>query len=286
MLQALVNGIVTGLLIALPAIGLSLTYGVLNFPNFAIGAMITVGAYLAYAFNVSAGLPLAAVIPLAAVGLALIAVAVQHLVYALIGERDHVVLLVGSMGVAFILENIVRFAYGADVRTLDLPVARPFLWQGLRLNHEQLIIAVTTITLMIAVTVMLRYTRLGRAMRAVSDNRELAAARGMRSGRVVDWTWAIAGSLTAVAGVLIAMDAVVEPLIGSNYLVTVFAAAIVGGIGNPFGAMAGGLLIGVVEEVSTLAVPTTYKQGASFLVLVTVLLLRPHGLFGEARIRR
>lgn len=286
MAQALLNGLVSGLLIALPAIALSLTYGVLNFPNFAIGAMITVGAYLAYLFNAGLTLPLAIAAPLAGLGLALIAVAAQRIVYRPLGTEDHITLLVASMGVAFVLENMVRFIYGAEVRTFDFPVARPILWQGLRLNREQLIIAVVAITSMFAVAMLLKRTSLGRAMRAVSDNPALAETRGIQRGWIIDWTWALSGALTALAGVLIAMDTTVDPLIGSNYLVTVFAAGIVGGIGNPFGAVAGGLIIGVVEEMSTLVLPTTYRQAVSFLVLVLVLFLRPHGLFGQARIRR
>lgn len=284
--QALLNGLIAGLLISLPAIALSLTYGALNFPNFAVGAMLTVGAYLAYFLNADLGFSLAIAAPLAALGSALIAVAVQHLVYRPIGPRDHVVLLVASMGLAFVLENLVRLAYGSEVRTFDLAVARPVLWQGLRLNREQLVIAVVVVAVLLGVAIVLKRTKLGRAMRAISDDPALAEARGVRRGRTIDWTWALGGALTALAGVLIGMDGTVEPLIGANYLVTVFAAAIVGGIGNPFGAMAGGLIIGLVEEVSTLALPTTYRQGVSFLVLVLVLFLKPHGLFGAARIRR
>jgi branched-subunit amino acid ABC-type transport system permease component len=160
------------------------------------------------------------------------------------------------------------------------------LWQGLRLNHEQLVVAVVTVTAMVAVAVILKRTRLGRAMRALSDNAALAQVRGVEKARTVDWTWALAGVLTALAGVLIGIDGTVEPLIGSNYLITVFAAAIVGGIGNPLGAMAGGLVIGVVEELSTLALPTTYRQGVSFLMLVLVLFMRPQGLAGVARFSR
>jgi branched-subunit amino acid ABC-type transport system permease component len=284
--QALLNGLVSGLLIALPAIALSLTYGILNFPNFAIGAMVTVGAYLAYFFNAGLGAPLLLAAPLAGAGLAIVAIAVQHLVYRPIGTHDHITLLVASMGVAFVLENAVRFIYGAEVRTFDQAVARPVMWQGLRLNHEQLIIAIVATGAMLALALILQRTKLGRAMRAISDNPALAEVRGIRRAQTVDWTWALAGVLTALAGVLIAMDGTVEPLIGSNYLITVFAAAVVGGIGNPFGAMAGGLIIGLVEELSTLAVPTTYRQGVSFVVLALVLFLRPSGLLGVARIRR
>jgi len=283
-MQALLNGLVSGLLIALPAIALSLTYGILNFANFSIGAMITTGAYLAYMANASFGAPIAIAAPVAAVGLALLAIVIQHGVYRQVRNADHVTLLVASMGVAFVLENVLRFFYGADVRTLDVPVARPLVWNGLRLNHEQLTIAVTALSAMAFVAFILRATRLGRAMRAISDDPDLAEVRGIGRNRTVDWTWA--GVLTALAGVLIALDGVVDPTIGMNYLVSVFAAAVIGGIGNPFGAVAGALIIGLVEETSALAISTTYRQGVSFVVLVLVLLLRPQGLFGVARIRR
>ncbi len=286
MTQALLNGLVSGLLIALPAIALSLTYGILNFANFSIGAMITTGAYLAYIFNTSLGAPIVVAAPAAAVGLALVAIAIQHGVYRQIRNADHVTLLVASMGVAFVLENVLRFFYGADVRTLDVPVARPLLWNGLRLNHEQLTIAVVALSAMAIVAFILKRTRLGRAMRAISDDADLAEVRGVSRARTVDWTWTISGVLAALAGVLIALDGVVDPTIGMNYLVSIFAAAVIGGIGNPFGAVAGALIIGLVEETSALAVSTTYRQGVSFAVLVLVLLLRPQGLLGAARIRR
>jgi branched-subunit amino acid ABC-type transport system permease component len=286
MTQALLNGLVSGLLIALPAIALSLTYGILNFANFSIGAMITTGAYFAYIANTSLGMPIAVAAPAAAVGLALVAIAIQHGVYRQIRNADHVTLLVASMGVAFVLENVLRFFYGADVRTLDVPVARPLIWNGLRLNHEQLTIAVVALSAMVVVAFILKRTRLGRAMRAISDDPDLAEVRGIGRATTVDWTWAVSGVLTALAGVLIALDGVVDPMMGTNYLVSVFAAAVIGGIGNPFGAVAGALIIGLVEETSALAVSTTYRQGVSFAVLVLVLLLRPQGLVGTARIRR
>lgn len=285
MAQALLNGLVSGLLIALPAIALSLTYGVLNFANFSIAAMITTGAYLAYVANVSLGLTIWAAAPVAAIGLALVVVLIQRVVYGRIGN-DHITLLVASMGVAFVLENVMRFVFGADVRTLDVPVARPIIFSGLRLNHEQLTIAIASLISMAVVAIILKHTKLGRAMRAISDDSSLAEVRGVSFQRTVDWTWVISGVLAAFAGVLIALDATVEPLMGANYLVSVFAAAVVGGIGNPYGAVVGALAIGLIEETSALAVSTTYRQGVSFLVLIAVLLVRPQGIFGTARINR
>jgi branched-subunit amino acid ABC-type transport system permease component len=286
MTQAILNGLVSGLLIALPAIALSLTYGILNFANFSIGAMITTGAYLAYLVNATLGAPILVAAPIAALALAFVAIAIQRGIYRQIRNADHITLLVASMGVAFVLENIIRFFFGADVRTLDVPVARPLLWHGLRLNHEQLVIVIVTLSAMAMVAFVLKSSRLGRAMRAVSDDPDLAEVRGIERARTVDWTWAISGVLTTLAGVLIALDGIVDPMIGTNYLVSVFAAAVIGGIGNPFGAVAGALIIGIVEETSALAVSTTYRQGISFIVLALVLLLRPQGLFGIARIRR
>lgn len=286
MTQALLNGLVSGLLIALPAIALSLTYGVLNFANFSIGAMITVGAYLAYFFNANLGAPILVAAPLSALSLALVAIAVQRLVYRQVGHADHITLLVASMGVAFVLENVMRLIYGADVRTLDVPVARPLQFYGLRLNHEQLTIAIVSLAAMVVVGFLLTRTKLGRAMRAIADDPALADVRGVNRNRTIDWTWAISGALTALAGILIALDGTVEPLMGANYVVSVFAAVIVGGIGNPFGAVAGAILIGLIEETSALAVSTTYRQGVSFVVLVLVLFLRPQGIFGFARVRR
>jgi branched-subunit amino acid ABC-type transport system permease component len=139
---------------------------------------------------------------------------------------------------------------------------------------------------MLAVYVILRHTALGRAMRAVSDNPALAAARGIDRERIVRWMWVIAGVLTAAAGVLAGLDRAIDPLLGWNYVVTVFAAAILGGLGNPFGAVLGALTLGVVEETSTLVIPPNYRQVVSFCAIAFLLLLRPQGLLGSVRIRK
>jgi branched-subunit amino acid ABC-type transport system permease component len=156
----------------------------------------------------------------------------------------------------------------------------------LRINNEQIVTAAAVVIAMAAVYVLLRHTPLGRAMRAVSDNAPLAAARGIDRERIVRWTWVIAGVLTAAAGVLAGMDRAIDPLLGWNYIVTVFAAAILGGLGNPVGAVLGALTIGVVEETSTLVIPPNYRQVVSFCAIALLLLLRPQGLFGAQRIRK
>ena len=284
--QIILNGLVTGMIVALPALALTLIYGILKFPNFAIGAMLTTGAYIAFMFNAWAGLPLLYAAVIACALFALVAVVVDQSVFRPLRERTAITLLVASMGVSFVLENVSRFIFGNVARSFEVPVARPQMIMGLRVNTEQMITAAVTIGAMVALYVILRHTALGRAMRAVADNPSLAAVRGIDRERIVRWTWAIAGVLTAAAGVLAGMDRAIDPLLGWNYIVTVFAAAILGGLGNPLGAVLGALTVGVVEETSTLLIPPNYRQVVSFLAIALLLLVRPQGLLGTQRIKR
>ena len=284
--QVIFNGFVTGTIIALPAVALTLTYAILKFPNFAIGAMLTMGAYAALMFNASLGLPLIWSVLLASGFLALVAVAIDQTVYAQLRDRTSITLLVASMGVSFVLENIARFIFGNSARSFEVPIARPSVAFGLRINNEQLVAMATSIVAMIAVFLILRFTPLGRAMRAVSDNPSLAAVRGISRERIICWTWAIAGVLIAVAGALAGLDRAIDPLIGWNYVVTIFAAVILGGLGNPVGAVIGAVILGVVEETSTLVLAPNYRQIVSFLAIALLLLLRPQGLLGTLKVKK
>jgi branched-subunit amino acid ABC-type transport system permease component len=284
--QVVLNGFVTGMIIALPAIALTLTYGILKFPNFAIGAMLTVGAYFAYIANAWLHLPLVWAAVLAAVALAITSVGVDRLVFQPLRERTAITLLVASMGVSFVLENVARFVLGNSARSFEVAIARPQRYFELRVNMEQIYTAATALSAMLAIYIILRHTALGRAMRAVSDNPALAAVRGIDRERIARWMWVIAGVLTAIAGVLAGLDRAIDPLLGWNYVVTVFAAAILGGLGNPFGAVLGALTLGVVEETSTLLIPPNYRQVVSFCAIAFLLLMRPQGLLGSVRVKR
>jgi branched-subunit amino acid ABC-type transport system permease component len=284
--QYVLNGFVSGMILALPAVALTLVYGILKFPNFASGAMLTFGAYIALIFNVYLGLPLLWAAIIGAFIFAIIAVGIDQAVFRQLRDRTAITLLVCSMGVSFVLENIARFIFGNGARSYDLVIARPKYFFGLRINNEQIITAATALMAMFVVYLILRHTSLGRAMRAVADNPSLAAVRGIRRESIIRWTWGITGALTAVAGVLAGMDRAIDPLLGWNYIVSTFAAAILGGLGNPVGAVIGALVVGVVEETSTLIIPPNYRQVVSFLAIAFLLILRPQGLFGTARIRK
>ncbi|MGM4893429.1 branched-chain amino acid ABC transporter permease [Tardiphaga sp. 20_F10_N6_6] len=278
--QLLINGLVTGLLLALPALALSLTFSVLRFANYAIGSYITCGAYLVYVGNVLLGWPLWLAASVGAILFAVIAVGIDWLAFRPLRNRSGVTLLVASMGVAIALENVIRFFAGNSPRAYDVAVARPIRFGDIRLNHEQLTILMTVVTALAVVWIVFRFTRLGRIMRAVADNPDLAAVRGISRGRVVACVWLISGTLASLSGVLVGLDANVEPQMGWTYLLPVFTAAILGGIANPMAAVAGALTLGIAEELATLVMPVHYRMIVTFLVMVALLLLRPWGLFG------
>jgi branched-subunit amino acid ABC-type transport system permease component len=284
--QLFLNGLVTGLLLALPALALTLIFGVLKFANFAVGAMLTLGAYAAWVANVQLGLPLTASAAIAAVTVALAGLLADQLAFERLRPRGSIGLLVASMGVSLVIENVCRFIFGNASRGFDAPPSRPMRWEGLRINQEQITTAVTVIVCLLLVDALLRFSPLGRAMRAVADNASLAAVRGVERRTIARLTWVLVGALLGLAGVLAGLDRAIDPLIGWNYQIPIFAAAILGGLGSPLGAVAGALVIGVAEEMSALVIPTNYRQVVSFAVILALLLFRSNGLFGAKAARK
>ena len=205
MLQTAFNGVVTGVIMALPALAVTLLFGVLKFPNFAVGAMMTVAAYLAFALNAQLGWPLAAATVAAAVAMGALCIGIDQVTFRPLRERGAITLMVASLGLGFILENVARFAYGNTARSFAIELARPFRFADVRMNHEQMITIAVSSAAMIAMWVLLTRLPMGRAMRAVADNPSLALVRGIESPRVIRWTWFLAGVLLALGGVLIGM---------------------------------------------------------------------------------
>lgn len=284
--QLLVNGLVNASLIAPPAVAFSLLFGVLRFPNFAIGGYITAGAFFAYAANVEAGAPLWLATIVAMAGTALLVWLSDEAVFKPMRGKDPVTLLVISIALTLIIEHVIRLIYTADVRGFDLPLQRPHKFGGIRITQEQIELVILAIVVGIAVYLLLHHTRIGKAMRATADNPMLAEVRGVATGPVIMATWLVSGAIFGLTGVLAGLDLVIEPLIGWNLTIPIFAAAILGGIGSPYGAMLGALLVGLAEELTILVLPSTYKVGVGFVIIALLLLLRPQGLFGQPIIRK
>jgi len=286
MLQTAFNGLVTGVIMTLPALAVTLLFGVLKFPNFAVGAMMTVAAYMVFALNGQLGWPLAAATGVVAVAFGGLCIAIDQLTFKPLRGRGGITLMVASLGLGFVLENIARFAYGNTARSFAIELARPFRFLDVRMNREQMITLALSALAMTLMWLLLTRTPVGRAMRAVADNPQLALVRGIDSERIIRWTWFITGILLAVGGVLIGMDRALEPPMGSNYVVGVFGAAILGGLGSALGAFAGAMIIGVVSELSTLVMPPNYRIGIPLAAIALILVFRPQGLFGQPYIRK
>ena len=285
-MQTLFNGVITGVIMTLPALAVTLLFGVLKFPNFAVGAMMTLAAYMVFALNVQLGWPLTIATAAVAVAFGGLLIVIDYLTFRPLRQRDSITLMVASLGLGFVLENIARLAYGNTARSFAIELARPFRFLDIRMNREQMITVVVSTLAMLAMYFLLTRMPIGRAMRAVSDNPALALVRGIESPRIIRWTWFIAGMLLAVGGVLIGMDRALEPPMGSSYLIAAFAAAILGGLGSPLGAFVGALIIGIVSELATLVIPPNYRIGIPLCVIALILIFRPQGLFGQPYIRK
>ncbi len=281
-LQLLIYGIVLGSIITLGAIGLSLIYGIIRFANFAHGDMMMVGAYIALFFVVTVGLPMFVAFPLAMAGGALLAVVIDQLLYRRLRRTSPVILLISSFGIALVLRSLIQLIWGPSIHVYEQGIKLPIRFWGLGIKSDQLYILGGSVALVAALHLFLKYTRVGKAMRALSDNSALAQATGIDTERVIVWTWVIGAALTAAAGIFLAIDTQLHPVMGWRLLLPLFAAAILGGIGKPYGAIAGGMVIGIAQEMSTLVITPDYKPAVAFALMVIMLLVRPTGLLGGA----
>jgi neutral amino acid transport system permease protein len=285
-LNTTINGLSSGSIYALGAIGLSLVYGILKLVNFAHGDFMTLGGYVAFAINVSAGAPLVVAFLGALAAVAALGLVLEYGVWAPMRRRGAGImqLLLLSIGLAFVVRNMILFEWSSAVRSLDVDQFQtwnPF--GGLRITAIQVTVIATAGVVLLVVAAMLKATMVGKSMRALADSFDLAEVSGVNTRRVVAYTWLLAGSLAGLAGVLAAIYTTLTPNTGWFLLLSIFAAVVLGGIGNAYGALVGGLTLGLVQEWSTMWIRPTYKEAIGFLVLILVLLVRPQGVFGQAR---
>lgn len=279
-LQALVNGAVSGTLLAVPAIGFTAMFAMLRFPNFSVSGVATLGAFAGY-LAYGAGLQVAGALAVAflvagAAGLALDKVAHLPLV-----KQGALPAAIASIASGIVLENLVRLGFGNEPRGYDRPIARDITFGDIRVNPQQLETLALALGIMIVVFAALTFSRVGKAMRASADNPELAALKGIRPERVAMLASFVGMGLVGVGGVLLGLDSSIDPLTGTRILLSLFAAAVLGGLGSAPGAVLGAFLIGMAEEVSVLVVGSQYRAAVGFVAILVVLTLRPRGLLGE-----
>jgi len=272
-----VSALVSAAIWTLPAAAISLIYGVLRYPNFAITEFMTLGAYLAL-FLCGFSFPLWFAAPLAAVLTGFVALAFDQTLFRSVRRAGALPPVLLSLGLMLFLQNAVRFLWGNDVLQYPIPLSRPFVIAGFVITPTQAIMIVSVLVILLLSIVGLRMTAFGRAVRATSTNPELAVVTGVRPEIVYGGVIFISGFLAAIGGVALATETTLTPLLGWRVLIPLFAVAILGGLGSVIGAAYAALLLGLVSEFSLLVLPATYKTALAFLVLAAVLLVRPTGL--------
>lgn len=283
--QASINGLIAGNYYALGAVGLTLIFGVLRLVNFAHGEFLTLGAYLMLLFS-SFGLPLVVAAVLGAVATAIFSIGLEIGVWRPVRRRGagELQLLLFALGLAFFMRNAIAFVAGSEDRQTGADVTASVSVGALRIGRTELFVTLLGIAVIVLVAAGLRSTSLGKQARALADDIQLAETTGIDTDRVVLVTWAVSGGLAGLAGIFYALPAgAANPNMGFSLILSIFAAVIVGGIGNAYGALAGGLLIGLVQEWSTLLLEPSMKVAVGFAMLILVLLVRPTGLFGRAQ---
>jgi neutral amino acid transport system permease protein len=283
--QTGLNGLSLGAIYALGAVGLTLVYAILRLVNFAHGDFLTFGAYMAYLVNVTWGMPLILGIFFAMATTALLGIFLERVMWGPMRAKGAGVLqlILMSLGLALVIRYVIQYIWGTEIRSLDVNKTGTVNFLGLQIGQTKLIVIVIGVVVLVAIGLMLRYALLGKRMRALADNLELAETAGIDTSRVILWTWIFAGGLAGLAGVMAAEVTDIRPELGFELLLPIFAAVVLGGIGDAFGALAAGLVLGVVIEWSTLLIDARWKTFIGFVILILALLIRPQGIFGRAR---
>ncbi len=283
----LIPGLVLGSIYALGAIGITLTFSILRFANFAHGELMTIGAYFTFSIITLTGLHPMAALPIAMILTAIIALGIDKVFYKPLRASPTVIVVIASFGMMLMVRSVIQFFWGVQLKSLMPGIQRPLIFfDSLRVSPKHMVIVAAALALMLLIHFLLTKTKIGKAMRAMSDSPELARLTGINTENVIKATWIVGASTAAAAGVFLAYDSHIDSMMGFNILLPVFAAALLGGIGKPYGAMAGGLVIGIVEELSSYPwigdeplISPGYKAGVSFAIMVAILIWRPSGLF-------
>jgi neutral amino acid transport system permease protein len=290
--QLFANGLVTGSVFALAAVGVSIVYGILRLVNFAYGDYMTFGAFMGVLFDVTLGLPILPSALLAMFATAVLSVVLELVLWRPLRARSagFMSLFLVSVGLALVLRHVIFLVAGPQPRSYDVDPYKVYVIGSVRLAGAQGIAIVVAAVGIVLVGLLIARSPVGRMMRAVADDLPLAAVSGVRTSRVILFTWILSGLLAGLAGVLAGLvQSSFDPNLGFTLLLPIFAAVVLGGIGSSYGALAGGLVLGLAMELSTWdelagGVDATYKPVVAFAALVLVLLLRPQGLLGRARV--
>lgn len=281
LVQLLLNGVMAGAILAVPALGLTAMFAVLRFPNFALASHATAGAFAGYVANVSFGLPLIPSLVFAFFFAGLLGLVSDEVVLKPFRAMGAITTAIGSIALTIAIENLIRFVFANELRGYDLPIARDMIVGGVRIGPQQMQNLAISVVIMGLVFAFLTFTRMGKAMRAVADNPMLADIKGINADTVARIVSFGGMGLAGLGGMLIGLDTSIDPLTGFRAMLSVFAAAVVGGLGSLPGAIVGALVVGIGEELCLLVLSPSYRSAIGFLAILLVLVLRPRGILGQ-----
>lgn len=278
-------GLITASVLALAAVGLSLQFGVTNYINFAYGEFLTIGAYLTWTLSHTLGLNIWLSVILAVIAMGVLAMLLNQFLLRPFTKKGVplLFLLVVTFGLSLFLTNLVLAVWGPNFKSLDLPREVPHEIGPFLFTTSQMTIIAVAIVVMTAIHFLLTRTEIGKAMRAMSDSIDLAQVSGIDTDRITSFTWLLSGGLAGLAGIVLAINITsFQPAFGGEFLFVIFAAVILGGVGSPYGAMLGALIIGLATEMSAVLINSAYKNDVAFALLILALLLRPQGIIRMA----
>lgn len=282
LLQVIVNGILLGGLYACVAIGFSIIWGVMNLINLAHGSMIVLGAYITFLISTHSGLDPIATIPASAAVLFVIGYLLQAYLLNLVVQSSIFMTLIFTFGLDMVMINLNLALFTADQRALSVPYAYSTIeLGGIIISYGRLAVFVAAVGMTLALHIFLSQTRIGRAIKATSFDRDAASLSGIDINRIYSLTFAIGTMMAGVAGSLITIVYSFSPVVGDSYTMKSFVVVILGGLGSVPGAILAGILLGIIENIASLLLDPGYRDAIGFGLLVLVLLLRPQGLLGK-----
>jgi branched-subunit amino acid ABC-type transport system permease component len=276
-------GLITASILAVAAVGFTLQFGVTNILNIAYGDLMTTGAFVAYIFNATFGINIWVCLLAGAASVAVVSVLLNRYLYMPFARRGTSLfgMIVVTIAVSLIVQDALQAIWGPSYFTYRMSAGPTLALGSLSFTVSQIAVIAIAVVAMLGVHTMLSRTRLGKAMRAVAADASLARSCGIPTGRVIDMAWLVSGALCGLAGVTLAMDVTSFSFgTGNGLLIILIAAAVLGGIGQPYGAMLGALVIGMVTELVAIVQPS-YKDAIAFVILAIVLLVRPRGILAE-----
>lgn len=288
--QLTLNGIITGTILALTGVGATLVFGIQRVANFAHGEYLTFAAYVGLLLNVNYGQNMVVATIVATLATAALAVAIHFCVLRPLSGRGLVATALITVGLGLMLRDVIFIIAGPRVRAFDIDQTAVYDLGIVLISPGQAVAGVITIIVAPAVAIFLARTTLGKSMRAVAENRDLAAISGVDVERMGTYVWLLAGGLAGIGGIMFAIvQGIFDPNLGFQVLFLIFTTVVLGGIGSAYGALAGGFVLGLVMELSTWdgfagGLEARYKPVLAFVALIILLLYRPQGLFGKARV--